>query len=606
MRTQNETNQLLSVSEAAEKLNVSEATLRNWVRCSVIRAAAKSPLRLRAEEVEDFISSGAARRLRTRANRTLSGEIFPLRGGARPLFEDLRNMVRSGEIELEKLLFACVRRQFRGDARTCVRRELENWRIGSLERRYERMAGRFAAGELGETTIDMLYAALSGTGTRSGNGRFFTSGAALSRSVALTGSVPEGELVLDPACGGGSLLLALAEKHRLRPEQLCGMDIDPVAVRLAAGNLLNAFRNAEFAPRIVCGDSLKEDFGRRFPLVFANPPWGTQKRGAKEDSFAAFLRRSTEQLAPGGRGVFILPEAFLNIRKHEDIRLFMLERTLLRAVIRLGRCFPGVFSPAAALSFDMPGGEGRPRNGRVAMFGADGQRQTNPAWSRLRKRRAFPPERTVSEEKILRKIRRHPHFTLKDGAKWALGVVTGNNKKFLVPGGERAIAGRNIEPFFIRGEARFDLTAGKVQQMAPEELYRSSKKLVYRFIGGRLVFAVDREGRFTLNSANIVIPDREKIPLRIEVLAALLNSAPMQFYYEKECGELKILRRNLETLPLPRLTKEQHNRIFDLTAAFCRGTLTGSKLDEYIVSLYGLDDAERKHVMRFSRLGDKS
>ncbi len=599
----------VSAREAAAILNISEATLRNWVKSSVIAAASFAPLRLDPAEIDKFLRSGGSSRLRSRANRRFSEKFFPAEYVEKGRGDDLqftlcrlRQYLMKENLDLKKVLFAAARKIFAQDRRKCVKKELDKWEIGKIEPIYEKLAEEVNLDR--KNGLNQLYCGLSGLGTRAGNGCFFTFGTALHRMAAMAERIPPGGLVLDPACGGGNLLTAIVEKYQLKPEQLMGVDKDFTAVRIAALNMLNLFSGKEFEPEIIHHDALNCTFERKFALVLANPPWGTQPRGGFEDSFAAFIRLALSVLERGGQGVFLLPEAFLMVRKHEAIRSFLLENSRIQAVCRLGRCFDGVFSAAAAVSFKLPEEKGTPQKNihSIELLSPDGSTKGILSYRELLERKYFPPECSAAEFVVLEKIRRHPHLFLKDNARWALGVVTGNNKKFLIPGGEMAVTGKNLKPFFITGGVPLDLRAGRVQQMAEERFYRAEEKLFYRFIGGKLCFALDREQRISLNSANILIPDTDKLGMRIEAVMALLNSAVMQFFYRKSCGELKILRRNLEKLPLPRLTAEQHNHIFDLTVRLCRGKLSGNILEEYIISLYDLTEEEKNLVMSFSSL----
>ncbi|SES84901.1 TaqI-like C-terminal specificity domain-containing protein, partial [Anaerobranca gottschalkii] len=88
----------------------------------------------------------------------------------------------------------------------------------------------------------------------------------------------------------------------------------------------------------------------------------------------------------------------------------------------------------------------------------------------------------------------------------------------------------------------------KFQQIAPIQYYKEPEKLVYRFISNRLTFAYDDTKTLTLNSANILIP---KSTFNIKYILALLNSAPLQFYFENTFSSFKVLRHHIEAFPIP-------------------------------------------------------
>ena len=116
------------------------------------------------------------------------------------------------------------------------------------------------------------------------------------------------------------------------------------------------------------------------------------------------------------------------------------------------------------------------------------------------------------DSKIIDKIYQTKHITLKDKAIWALGIVTGNNKKFITSedksGFEPIYKGKDVKKFILdKPSSYIQFKPKKFQQVAPEEKYRVKEKLIYKFISKNLIFAYDNRKRLTLNSANILIPE---------------------------------------------------------------------------------------------------
>ena len=112
-------------------------------------------------------------------------------------------------------------------------------------------------------------------------------------------------------------------------------------------------------------------------------------------------------------------------------------------------------------------------------------------------------------------------------SRWGLGIVTGNNQTCLKTEQtdelEPIYTGKEIQPYRLSAPKRFiRFTPQNFQQCAPEVLFRTSPKLLYKFIGSKLVFAIDNERSLALNSANILIPDVEG--LSIYSVMGLLNS----------------------------------------------------------------------------------
>ncbi len=135
--------------------------------------------------------------------------------------------------------------------------------------------------------------------------------------------------VLDPACGDGRFLSAVAQRVTAAGGEceLVGVDIDPAAVRAA--------RDAVTGADIVHADALTHDFaGRRFDVVIGNPPFlsqmasattrgGTSSRsgGPYADAAVEFLALAGEVVDPdGGRVALVLPQSILAARDAHRVR----------------------------------------------------------------------------------------------------------------------------------------------------------------------------------------------------------------------------------------------------------------------------------------------
>ena len=145
-----------------------------------------------------------------------------------------------------------------------------------------------------------------------------------------------GQTLFEPGCGSAAILCAATAQD---PQQLFGVDIDPLAVLAARTNLLLKFPEREFVPQIFELDFLN---GRSpgtppggFDCVAANPPWGAA--GRRGESFAAFMFRSFALLKEGGELRFLLPESVLDVARHWRLRDFMLNSAALDKNIGLPR-----------------------------------------------------------------------------------------------------------------------------------------------------------------------------------------------------------------------------------------------------------------------------
>ena len=147
-----------------------------------------------------------------------------------------------------------------------------------------------------------------------------------------------------------------------------------------------------------------------------------------------------------------------------------------------------------------------------------------------------------------------PHLTLTNYARWGLGIVTGNNSRYIsdIPkvGYVPVYRGSDVHlERMTRPTAFISDDFSQYQQVAPLDLYRAPEKLIYRFISSDLVFHFDSEQRYVLNSANIFVLN-ESFPWSGEVLARYLSSSVINWIFKSLFQTHKVLRSDLEQLPL--------------------------------------------------------
>ncbi|HIE55434.1 MAG TPA: methyltransferase domain-containing protein, partial [Chromatiaceae bacterium] len=153
---------------------------------------------------------------------------------------------------------------------------------------------------------------------------------------------------LDPACGDGVFLKALAEAGFKR---VVGFDID-------LGALVRAKRSGDFkGALLVCGDALRLGFKIRgkFDFVAGNPPfsakYGRIRERAVLNEFEVsegrsseavellFLELFVEATKEGGAFAIILPEGFFSSIPMERARRWLLSKVRPVAVVSLSRRF---------------------------------------------------------------------------------------------------------------------------------------------------------------------------------------------------------------------------------------------------------------------------
>ena len=166
----------------------------------------------------------------------------------------------------------------------------------------------------------------------------------------------------------------------------------------------------------------------------------------------------------------------------------------------------------------------------------------------------FPINYTRKAVALLEHIHTLSYITLQDRVKFFLGIVTGNNdyhistiKDSRHP--DPIIIGKDVEKFRINfSNHYFKYNVSTLQQVAEQQCYLTRNKILYKFIGRHLTFAVDPHGSYTLNNVNGFIPLSPQ--LDPDVLVAILNSRLLQYIYETQFFTVKVLRGNLEKLPI--------------------------------------------------------
>ena len=198
--------------------------------------------------------------------------------------------------------------------------------------------------------------------------------------------IPDGGLlrVLDPSCGDGALLDAVAEAAGGRDLVLCGLDQDGAAVAEARQRLAPLqgkgiqveLHEANFLKEVLqfrqpeaLFDHLNEGVvaAGSFDLVIANPPYvRTQVLGAamakqlaeqfglsgRVDLYQAFVVGMSEVLRPDGTMALLCSNRFMTTKSGRDLRQLMATELKIRHVYDLGdtRLFGAAVLPAIVIA----------------------------------------------------------------------------------------------------------------------------------------------------------------------------------------------------------------------------------------------------------------
>ncbi|MDB2447059.1 N-6 DNA methylase, partial [bacterium] len=450
------------------------------------------------------------------------------------------------------------------------------------------------------------YLGLLSTGQLSKTGAFYTP------DYVVEGMVQDHVIfantkVLDPCCGSGAFLIKTI--HRLKElgvkdwnSQVLGIEIDKASALCAKLNILFEMDedNAGF-PNVVEGDALDDSTWQMFEnvdLIVSNPPWGAKfesdrKKDLKKkfssakssESFSFFMLQSMEHIREGGVVSFLAPESILNVKSHRTIRSILLKKTLLD-IHRMGRAFDDVFTDVIRVSVRKSPSIGK---NLVNVSGNNGTFTIKQDFLAASGDLEIIPEKTPEHVEVLGQIEGQENFFLKDNADWALGVVTGNNSKFLSDSKfedyEPVLKGKDLSKFEItEPEMYMHFNPKDFQQCANPEMYRAKEKLIYKFISKKLCFVRDEKGYVTLNSANVVIP---KLPIPLKLVCAFLNSNLAQYFYQINFGSLKVLRGFVEQLPLPNLKDDDFSEALRLATKLEENPADSDAMNEMNSLMYG-------------------
>ena len=637
----------MTFGEVCKALSISEATGRNWVRLGKLTPKKDGSFdKEKIDQLIEDIKLGKAPLLKSRRNKKKkignavysgyieSSENVALVSGIVKLFPDnfdeklLRLIVANCSMQLflqktgEKIenwnliksfcagkidlgVFApLVRDVLQG----CDIKDYENDAIAHI---LEKKMIYFP----GEDVLGLLYISLRDFAERKSKGAYYTPFKIVNELVdALerTTNICD-KRIFDPCCGTGNFLIHICSKVN-DPRQIYAQDLDLLSVQIARINvaLMAQIENIDFLYKnILCADSLDAVLAEKFDIIIGNPPWGFEfdddkvaylkrsyrsARGKSFESYDLFIEQAVSLLSKNGILSFVLPEAFLNVSSHKEIRKLIMELCSFRYVSYLDEAFDKVNCPSIILGLQLSDSPGK-------VVGCEVVKKTGRFTIEIPRNisyKEFSLHISDEQHSCIEKIESLPNRTyLQEHSSFALGIVTGDNKKYLkqeyARDYEPILKGQDIFKYKIAESKNYIKFSPELyQQVAKTELYRAKEKLFYRFICDTLVFAYDNQQRLSLNSCNVLIPE---IPgLEIKYILAILNSRAANFYYSMRFKSTKVLRSQLEQIPIPLVEIETQKSIIEKVDALLKSKLQPMKLyeelDIQIMKLYGLNHKE--------------
>lgn len=641
---------VIDLEKTASFLGISTATIRNWVKCGYLKSHTTDKRYFHIAEIENVkanIKNGDLNKLNGRANkskaeRTFIPDEYLQDGVSVDDITKIINFVSDNNIEISLSLLLLSLNSLQREkilsiitipdlisknfvfANKQIGEEVKAWlseiKNSDIKSEYAFLLDCTIPKQ--RDTLGFLYQSLLLEGKKSQSGSYYTPEVIVNDIIK--DYAKKDSKILDPCCGTGQFLLAFADVIE-NPKNIYGVDVDEIAVRIARLNVLIKYKNQNFAPNIVCKNtlfeignydlfSLNDENIRDFDVIATNPPWGVHFSKSDIDrlktsfpkitsleSFSYFLKKSIDLLRDDGTLSFILPESILNVKTHKDIREIILENTHIQKVSYLNRVFKNVFTPVIRLDLK----KSKKENNQIEIRKDEEVYTAKQSKWKNNQDFVFDIHANGADTAIIDKIYNVNHATLVGRqADWALGIVTGNNKAYIASDKqkdfEEIYKGKDVKKLALSNPSNYiKFTPEKFQQVAPIEKYRAKEKLIYRFISKYLVFAYDDKQKLTLNSANIVIPKIPNYP--IKVIAALLNSSPYQFIFQKKFSSIKVLRNHIEQMPLPLWDKEIFNNIIKLVDETIENNEKFEILDNYIMKQYSLSPEEINYIKNFNK-----
>lgn len=642
-------NTLFTQKEAAHYLGISSASITNWIRHGYISSTQNQFQKNELELLKRKIELGEIDRLNKRANKSKSKNQFipdEYISSTESIqkIQDIVSYITKNNIRAEQAIFLLAINLFcnTGDISTSDLDEIFIFSRNSYKRNgvFEHLSEwfyRISSGNINyhnekvsyiinydlpneRDVLGIIYQSIIHEGEKSDLGSYYTPRDVVQSLV--DGNVQSDSKVLDPCCGTGQFILLFSE-YIEDPKNVYGFDLDAKAIDIAKTNLLLFYQNQDFSPNIYNLNSLlignsddlfegDSKYNNFFDFIATNPPWGAKydKKTLSEiknnfseikskESFSFFICQAYRFLKKNGIMSFVLPESITNVKVHNDIRKFIIDKTTIQHINILGRRFKKVFSSVITLQIKK-----EITHESIIDVSFKENKYT------IKQTRFFNNKNTLFDiyvnqidHTIFNRIISHEFFTLENKSDWALGIVTGDNNKFIEKksankNGEPIYKGLDVKPYRLNETNNYiQFNPEYFQQTAPTEKYRAPEKLIYKFISSNLVFAYDNKQSLTLNSANILIPQISNYP--IKVVLGFLNSKLFNFYYRKKFNSIKILRGDIEQLPLPILSDIELIKIKQLVDTIINKESNSEELDRYIFNLYNMNDSEIEHVISY-------
>lgn len=611
---------MYTISEASHILGVSEATIRNWIKTGIFSVnIQKSDI----DSVLNQIKNDSLLKLKSRRNRSKSFSSFLSKNyiNDKELLKTARDIVKlANEIDISEDEIKIVILSYFKKAYSTIPAPKNEATFSSILDSFMPKNSTFLNEKMSKITsfplpniigidfLGLLYTSLLTVSKKSKNGSYYTPSNIVKEMIENLNEKSDtliGKDFWDPCCGTGNFLIYL-NQFGVPISHLYGSDLDETSVLICRMNMFLINPNIDYkilCTHFDCRNSLNT-FNRQVDVILGNPPWGADVENCSFlescyetysttiDSFELFLEQSLKSVKNNGISYLILPESLLSVSSHMAVRKFICQHSKLIMANLWGTVFDHVQTKAVSLMLK--------KESKLNFFGnaqvISSQKNYFISPSRQFNISNWNVETTDKENEILNKILKINAAYLKGNADFALGIVTGNNAKYIKNNNDNnnsygVLRGSDLHSYVYDVPKIFlDFEPENFQQVAPSCYYFAQEKLLYKFISNSLVFSYDNKKTLSLNSANIVIPHFKNLSLKY--VLAVLNSSVANFFWKMEFHSLKVLRNQIESIPIPFACEEKQIEIVDHVNNILNGISKNDeikKIDRLILDLYGLN-----------------
>lgn len=620
----------LTIKETAECLNVSEATCRNWIKSQTLETVKEgTQVFVLESSVTKLMDNNINGRLSSRRNKTKkSGNILSLNYLSKKQHQNLVTNIISqvGSVEsfddIKMILkqYALIQMTLANKYNEDGKKLLNDlYPTDNIKYQFE-----IDSLILDDDILGALYMCLKRISDRKSGGMYYTPAHivdSMFKNLQEKYLNFEDKTVIDICCGTGNFLIKALD-FSFNPTNIYGNDFDEVSVELARINLFlrTNLTYDQLVKQITFGDSLFTNFDD-FDFCVGNPPWGSElsipfnkisgefevAETKSVDPFCLFIEKGMKITKTNGCLYYVCPEALCNVGIHKPTREYLQKNFCLLFLEYLGNVFDGVQTPAITICLKKKKENNFCANSII--------RSLNSTYS-ISKNRFVDPELwdlnipTDYYEIIEHILTRNDLRFLKNNASFALGIVTGDNKKYVLNEptikSSNLVKGSNVYKYHLDvGGYYLEYERSNFQQVAPDEYYFAKEKLIYRFISDTLVFTYDDKQTLTLNSANVCIPTFNDVPMKY--ILAVLNSRLAHFIFKLKFNSIKVLRNHIESLPLVIPSKEKIenvvnivNQLLSTLDSKIRNNLYDD-LDNLIFDIYELTNCEKQIILNFNK-----